>query len=391
MPVFRAYRRIIKKNLSQLLIYLAVFIGLAASLLSSGAATPADTVFSDAKVKLAFVDEADSSILTEGLKAYLERYANMVDVKHDRTSLQDALFFEDVDYILRIPSGFTEDFMAGRPIELEKTSRPASFSSVYLDMNINKFLNTARFYLANIPGISQQELVAQVIDDLSVETAVEIRSKVEDINVGDNITSFFNYMSYVLLSLLILGIGTFMMVFNQKDLRSRTLCSSVPLRQQNMQILWGNLIYAVVCWMVMMILGFVMYGRTMLAKPVMLMALNAFVFTLVALSISFMVGSTLNSRNALSAVTNVVSLGMCFTCGVFVPQFMLGEKVLAFAQIFPVYWYVRFNNEIINLGSIALETFKPFLGYMGMQLGIGVAILAVALVIIKQKRQTWEA
>jgi len=52
---------------------------------------------------------------------------------------------------------------------------------------------------------------------------------------------------------------------------------------------------------------------------------------------------------------------------------------------------VRFNNEIINLGSIALETFKPFLGYMGMQLGIGVAILAVALVIIKQKRQTWEA
>ena len=121
------------------------------------------------------------------------------------------------------------------------------------------------------------------------------------------------------------------------------------------------------------------------------MALNAFVFSLVGLSISFMVGSVLKSRNTMSAVTNVLTLGMSFTSGVFVPQYLLGEQVLSFAQILPTYWFVKFNNEIINMGSITSDTLRPLLGYMGMQLGIAVAVLAVALVIIKQKRQAEEA
>lgn len=387
MPVFQAYKRIIKKNIPQLVIYIVVFIVLSTALMTSGAATASVTQFTDAKARMAFLDEADSSTLTEGLKAYLSQYAEMADVDHDQASLQDALFFEDISYILRIPEGFTRDFMAGKPVELEKTNKPNTASSIYLDININKFLNAARFYLANIPDISQQELVERVGKDLSAETAVEVKTFEVSAETGEVISLFFNYMAYVLLSLLILGVGAFMIVFNQKDVHRRTLCSPVPLRQQNMQILLGNLIYAVVCWIIMMALGFAMYGKTMLTKPVLLMGLNAFVFTLSGLSISFLVGSVLKSRNAQSAVTNVLTLGMCFTCGVFVPQYFLGEHVLAFAQIFPAYWFVTFNNEIIKLGSITFDSLKPFFGYLGMQLAIGVAVLAVALVIIKQKRQ----
>lgn len=136
-----------------------------------------------------------------------------------------------------------------------------------------------------------------------------------------------------------------------------------------------------------MVFGFVMYGKVMLSRQVRFMVLNSFVFTLVCLSISFLVGSLLKSRNALSAVTNVLSLGMCFASGVFVPRYLIGEKVLAFVRIFPTYWYVLFNDEIINISDITPETFRPFLGYLGMELGIGVAVLAVSMAVIKQKRQ----
>ncbi|NLW02001.1 MAG: ABC transporter permease [Clostridiaceae bacterium] len=390
MPVFQAYKRVIKKSIPQLLIYIIVFVTFAAILMSSGA--PASTVrFDDARARIAFMDEADSSILTEGLKNYLLQYADFVDVKHDQASLQDALFFDEVDYILRIPAGFTEGFLEGKPVGLEKISLPNSVSSVYLDININKYMNMARFYLANIPGIIQQELVDLVSRDLSVETAVEVRPTAVNADAGETLSIFYNYMSYVLLNLLILGVGTFMLVFNQRDLRRRTLCSPVPLRQQNMQILLGNLIYAVVCWIIMMALGFVLYGKAMPAKQTILVALNTFVFTFVCLSISFLIGSALSSRNALSAVTNVLSLGMCFTSGAFVPQYLIGEQVLAFARILPTYWYVKYNNEIINMANITWDLLKPRLGYLGMQMGIAVAVLAVALVIIKQKRQAQEA
>ena len=82
---------------------------------------------------------------------------------------------------------------------------------------------------------------------------------------------------------------------------------------------------------------------------------------------------------------------MCFTSGAFVPQYLIGEQVLAFARILPTYWYVKYNNEIINMANITWDLLKPRLGYLGMQMGIAVAVLAVALVIIKQKRQAQEA
>ena len=95
MPVFQAYKRVIKKCIPQLLIYIFVFVAFAAILMTSGA--PASTVqFDDARAKMAYLDEADSSILTEGLKNYLLQYADFVDVNHDQASLQDALFFEEV-------------------------------------------------------------------------------------------------------------------------------------------------------------------------------------------------------------------------------------------------------------------------------------------------------
>ena len=40
----------------------------------------------------------------------------------------------------------------------------------------------------------------------------------------------------------------------------------------------------------------------------------------------------------------MVSLGTAFVSGVFVPQELLGEKVLAMAKFFPMYYYVRINN-----------------------------------------------
>lgn len=391
MPVFRAYTKIIEKNIPLLIIYIVVFIGIAVSVMKTGAATQFVPGFEDARTRIAFVDEADSSILTGGLKDYLSRYAEIADLKHDTASLQDALFFDDIGYILWIPRGFTEDFMSGKPAVLEKASKPGSSASVYMDMHINKFLNTARFYMDNVPGISQKELVERVLEDLSNEVDVEVAGYETGPDNGEAICSFFNYMSYVLLNLLILGVSTFMIVFNQRDVYRRNLCSPISIRQQNVQILIGNLVYAVVCWGIMMALGFILYGKSMLAEKAWLMAINAFVFTMVALSIGFMVGTLLRSRNAQSAVTNVLSLGMCFTSGAFVPMYLLGDDVLNFARIFPTYWHIVFNNEMLKTGNITFETFRPFLGYIGMQLAIGIAVLAVSLVIIKQKRQTEEA
>ena len=109
--------------------------------------------------------------------------------------------------------------------------------------------------------------------------------------------------------------------------------------------------------------------------------------TLVALSLAFLV-STLISRNELiSAVVNVISLGMSFLCGVFVDLDILGKGVRTFAQFLPVYWYELANKLLADNQSLSLAQTVSLLTDYGMQLLFAAVILGVALV-ISQNRQT---
>ena len=73
-------------------------------------------------------------------------------------------------------------------------------------------------------------------------------------------------------------------------------------------------------WLVLISASFVMYGSYMFTTNGLLLLLNSFIFTLAALSISYLIGNLVKSRGAMSAAANVFALGTSFLSGVFVPQ-----------------------------------------------------------------------
>jgi ABC-2 type transport system permease protein len=107
---------------------------------------------------------------------------------------------------------------------------------------------------------------------------------------------------------------------------------------------------------------------------------------LAALSISFLIGNVIRSKNAMSAAANVFSLGTCFISGVFVPQAFLGKTVIRIASFTPNYWYVKSNNSIVNISNFSMENLAPIFLNMFIVAGFAVAVLTVTLVVIKQKR-----
>lgn len=70
----------------------------------------------------------------------------------------------------------------------------------------------------------------------------------------------------------------------------------------------------------------------------------------------------------------------------FVPQEFLGEGVLRIASFTPAYWYVNTNNAIATLGTYNLANMKIILLNMLIVLGFGVAIFALTLVILRQRK-----
>lgn len=385
MQVYKAFFKIIQKNRGQILIYLVVFMVLAL-LLSSTYNPPQDTDFTKVKVNIAFINDDGDSQLVDGLKTYLGENANLVDLPDDTQQLQDALFFRKVEYILRVPAGFTEALLSGQDVQLEKTTVPDSTSNVYMDLLINKYLNTAKTYTTYMPGLTQTKLVSYLENDLAEAAEVTMISSGSHSAAAEKSGYYFNYLSYSMFAILILGVCSVMLVFNDTDLKRRNLCSPIRSANMNFQMILGNLSFAVLTWLVLISASFVMYGSFMVTTTGLLLLLNSFVFTLAALSISYLIGNLVKSRGAMSAVANVFALGTSFISGVFVPQALLGDNVLTIASFTPTYWYVKANNEIAAAASFNADNLQSIFTSMVLVLAFGVAVLGVTLVLIKQRR-----
>lgn len=385
MQVYKAFFKVIYKNLSQIMIYVGVFLFF--TVLSAKVYTnPVNTNFAETKINIAFVNHDTNSKLVQGLKNYLSKNANIINIPGNTKSLQDALFFRKVEYIVKVPEGFTDGFLSGKTVSLEKTTVPGSTSGIYMDSIINKYLNTAKIYTDNINSVSEEQLISSINKDLSQKTEVKVNNPSGSTTKNETCAYYYNYLAYSLFAILILGVCSVMMVFNNTDLKKRSLCSPLKLRNMNFQMIMGNISYALLAWIAMIFTSFIMYGGYMLSVKGLLLILNSFIFTLAALSISFLIGNVIKSRNAMSAAANVVSLGTCFISGVFVPQVLLGKTVLKIASFTPTYWYVKSNNDIGNLVDFKMENIMPIFNNMLIIIGFATAVLAVTLVVIKQRR-----
>lgn len=386
MQVYKAFFKVIRRNLAEILIYIGVFLFFAV-VLGNTASNPEDTDFKETKINVAFINEDEESELVDGLRNYISKSANIIELEDKKTELQDALFFREAEYIIRIPKEFTSKLLSGdKNINIEKNTIPNSVSEVYMDNIINRYLNTVKMYTLSIDNIYQEELVKYVNKDLSYDTEVEVSTYDNNYNYNSYSKNYYNYLAYSMFAILILGVSSVMVTFNKKDLKMRNSSSALTLRSMSFQMILGNITFAIGVWIIMVFASFIMYKGYMFTLNGLLFLLNSFVFTMVALSISLLIGNLVNSKNAMSAAANVVSLGSCFISGVFVPQKYLGDAVIKIASFNPTYWYVKANNEIATLVNYSKENLTPIFMSMFIVLGFSIAIFGVTLVIIKQKR-----
>jgi ABC-2 type transport system permease protein len=386
MQVFKLCMKIIKKNMAIMLMYVGIF--LTVSLIISFSASSEqqnENDFTPVKSNISFISE-ESSPLIDGLKQELGKVANFVELPDETEALQDALYFRSVSYILRVPKGFTESFMNGENVQLEKTIVPNSTSNIYVDLSVDKYLNTARLYVQHTKDITQESLVRYLQSDLAAGTSVEWQANGGNLDNYIYENYYFNYLAYSLLAVLILGMTTLMLVVNDEDLKKRNACSPLSAKSVNMQFMLATLLFTLVSWLVMVIFCFIFSSNNSFNTNSVYFIINTFIFAICGSSISFLIGNLVKGRGAISAVSHVVTLGPCFISGVFVPQELLGEAVLKIASFTPTYWFVRANNQIATLTKFDFLSVRPILTCILIQAGFALAFFVVALVVRKAKR-----
>ncbi|MCF8020250.1 ABC transporter permease [Petrocella atlantisensis] len=388
MPVFKLCLKIFKKKLPVMMIYVGLFLGISL-LIASATRTEREKGFVQSKTNIAIINY-DQTPLVTGLINSLEEIANIVPLEDASSALQDALYFRKVTYILRIPEDFTEKFLKGDEVWIEKTSIPNSVDAVYVDLQVNQYLRIAELYKSQ-SHIDHATIADYIKKDMEIETKVNFNGGEEVKQDQSYAMYYYNYLAYSLFSILILGISTIMLVFNNQDLRRRNACSPVTAGSSSFQFVLANGVFAVICWAIMVGFCILFDYKNSNTTNTLLFLINSFVFTLCAVSISFLVGNLVKNQEGISALTNVIALGPSFISGVFVPQEFLGENVLKIASFTPTYWYVKANSTIANLNSFDLASLRETMGYTGVVLGFAIAFLSLALVVGKKKQLSQEA
>lgn len=385
MLAFKAYVKILWRIRWQLMIYIGVFVGMAFIFSASGGAQRA-VAFEGTKTAVAWIEEGEPSALSTGLKEALAPYADFRDLPSDPGGQKDALFFRQVEAILRVPAGFEAAFLRGDEVKIDRTTVPDSMGGYAIDARVDKYLNTARVYRDNVPGMTAEEVAALVKDDLTAGAAASfLEGHVVD-QRAMYCNSFFNYSCYTMFVVMILGVSSAMIAFSKSEIHMRNAASPVPPRALSRQLFAGSLVLAAVTSVVILLLGVLMYGDVLMRSVGALLSLNVVVFSVVALSVSFLVANLIKDRNTSNAVANVVGLGTSFISGAFVPQAMLGSSVLFVASFTPSYWFIRANNEIFALTRFDWSGLSKVFPNMGVEIVFAAAIFAVTQVVVKYKR-----
>ena len=380
MTVFKTVLKIIKKNITPIIMYtvcLIIFGGL-------NIKTSDNSMnFVSEKPDILIVNNDKNEGITKDLIKYLEERTNIKDIENNEEKIDDAVFYRDLNYVVYIPENFRQDFLDNKNPKVEIKST-GDYQASLADMLVNKYLNTLNKYRTVYDD--EDEIIKLTKDTLDQETDISVTTKL-DTNKLAKATFFFNFTNYPLLAGCVYVICLILSSFQEEKIKKRTIISSTNYKTYNRKLMLSMSLFAFIFAVFYILLAIVLNGKIMSTIHGLLYAINMFAFTACALSIAFLIGNIITNKEAINGIINVVALGTSFLCGSFVPVEWLPDSVLKIAHALPSYYFINSNELIKKLEVINLENLKPLITNTVIILAFTIIFIIITLFISKKKRK----
>lgn len=337
--------KIMRKRLPSAMIYIIVFVVI--SILVTNASTK-DNKFEVTKLDICVFDEDDTSE-SRALTEFIGKTNDIDEIENDRDAIIDALYYKRVNYALIINKGYAEKLAEGDTTDLFGSYHiDENYSVVYIGQFLDEYTTSVKAYLAM--GKTVDEAISCTEEALSQHTDVDMLrvDKGGNSHYSVDFAGYFQYMPYILIAAVFTVICQVLVTMNNKDIRYRTNCSCMNSSKYTFQLIFGSGLFVISVWFLLIIIGAVL-NKEMYTGRAWYAVFNSFIFSLVVTAMAVFVASFEPKENVLNIITQVLSIGMSFLCGIFIPMEVLSDKVLSVARFLPAYWYVKANNMIADI------------------------------------------
>lgn len=379
MTVYKTFLKVLNKSKVPIIMY-TVFLIVFGSLSFSNNSTAMD--FTASKPDIVIVNDDEEVGVTKNLINYLKENTDVRDIK-DENAINDALFYRDVNYVIYIPKNYQNDFLTGNNPEIKIKSTKDYYSSL-ADIILNRYLTVANAYRETYSN--ESIIIEKINNSLNTSTKVDIKSKI-DTNTLSKATRYYDFLNYSMMAGAIYVICLVLSSFHEEKVKKRIIVSSMDYKKQNNILLFANSVFAIIVWLVYVILSIVLCGDVILSSRGLIYILNSFIFTICCVTIAFLISNLINNKNAINGIINVVALGSSFLCGAFVPVEFLPDSVIKIAHLLPSYWYINSNELIKTLEIVNLDTLKPIIINMLVILLFSLIFIIISNIVTKKKNR----
>lgn len=341
MTVYKYFLKLAYRNKNLILIYTGIYFFV--TIMSSMGVDRDELEYRDIRIDIGYIDNSKTDI-SNGLLDSLKMKNNLSEVDYNEDEIKEELYLERYDAIILIPENFKERVLIKDENIIEVYRDPKSIYTVDLNAEINKYLNFLN--AMNLNGGYNIEELGQALNEETSVSIIEKANRETRINIW--FSGYFNQLSYIMILVFISIFGKLKLDFMDDGLTKRVSMSSTSNFKYNGQLYLGQLSLAGILTSIYIlypiILKYKFIGEVNIEKYIV----NTVFFSFSILGLSFFINSFVKNGFMINGISTLLSLGLSFISGVFVPMNMLSERTLKIARFFPNYYYVRANEMHTN-------------------------------------------
>lgn len=380
MTVFKTFFRIVNKLKPTIILYTALLIIFGAVNMKT---SDNNINFVNSKPDILIINQDVNKGLTKNLIDYMKKNSNIVKVENNEEKINDSLFYREVSYVIYIPKDYRKNVLLGKnpKLDIKKTDE---YDAHLSEMMLKRYIKLQNIY--NKEAGSEDELITLINDNINDDVNIKITSKV-DTSKTYNIAYYFNFASYSILAIIIYIVCLVLCSFKEESISKRINISSINYKSHNNKILFASIVFSSIVWLLFVIIGVTIVGDIMFSIRGLISIINSFIFTFCALTLSILISSITNNKNAISGIVNVIALGSAFLCGAFVPAEYLPSSVLNFAHILPAYYYINSNDLLKNIDVINISSMYPIIINMVIIIIFFILFIILNNIVTRRKRK----
>lgn len=385
----RAAKAVLRGSLAEapvrILIYLVVlslfglFTGMAKSEDSSDEVTAATA-------SVAVIDR-DGSTISRGVKGYVESVGEAQSLEDSRQAIQDATAQNRISYILIIPAGYGQRLQQAaregtEPPRMDTIIGYESASGALMNVRTDSYVGQVSDYLSTTTD-NPARAVALAKETMN-HSAPAKRITPDATPLSHSFVTYARFSFYPLMAFAVVTISTLMAALGRRAVRARLEATPVSGTSRSLGLLGACLVVGLAGWLWVFGLGVAVFGLGSVATSTPLLGVVATAvgsYTLVAVSIGFLMGQIGLGQHAANAVANIGGMALSFLGGAWVPIEWLPDSLARAARLTPGYWADRAISGAYEATSMSAAVIGPLLVDCGICALFAVAVFSVAVAV----------